>query len=74
LERLDIAREIVDLGRLGSIKGLEYQHVILILSERRYRELQEGFSGSGPRLYQDYRLLRIPFTRAKDSIAVFVPT
>lgn len=74
LARLDLAREVVELRSLGSVKGLEYQHVTLILSEGRYRDLQEGFSGSGQRLYQDYRLLRIPFTRAKDSIAVFVPT
>ena len=55
----------------STIKGLEYQHGVLVISAERLDAVQEGFSGSGRRLYNDYRLLRIPFTRAKDSLAVF---
>lgn len=61
------------LAELDAIKGLEYQHVFLVLSERRYRDIERGFTGSGQRLYDDYRRLRIPFSRAKDSLSVFVP-
>ena len=55
------------------IKGLEFQHVVLLLSPSRYHAAESGFTGSGLRLYDEYRLLRIPFSRAKDSLAVFVP-
>jgi len=62
----------VALSEIGSaVKGLEYQHVALVLSRERLIAVQNGFSGTGRRLYNDYRLLRIPFTRAKDSLAVF---
>jgi hypothetical protein len=60
------------LTDLEAIKGLEFQHVALILSRERYEAICDGFSGTGRRLYNDYRLLRIPFSRAKDSLAVFV--
>jgi hypothetical protein len=54
------------------IKGLEYQHVALVLSPPRHRALRDGFAGSGRSVYNDFRLARIPFSRAKDSIATFV--
>src|SRR5262249_13350114 len=54
-----------------AIKGLEYQHVVLVLSRDRLNAIERGFTGSGRPLYNEFRLLRIPFTRAKDSIGVF---
>jgi len=72
LARLELGRQVVKLRDLQRVKGLEYQHVVMILTEPRYRSLQGGFVGSGQPRYQEYRLLRIPFSRAKDSIAVFV--
>lgn len=72
LARLELARQVVELRDLKRVKGLEYQHVVMILTEARYQSLQGGFVGSGQPRYQEYRLLRIPFSRAKDSIAVFV--
>lgn len=68
----ELRHDQVVLGDLDTVKGLEYQHVALIISEGRYTAIEEGFTGTGRRLYNDYRLLRIPFSRAKDSLAVFV--
>ena len=62
----------ITINRLNDIKGLEYQHVAIILSADLHHELEAGFTGSGCRIYEERRLLRIPFTRAKDSLAVFV--
>jgi hypothetical protein len=72
LDGADVTYELIRLRDLQTVKGLEYQHVVLVLSHERHADLERGFSGSGRRLYNDYRLLRIPFTRAKDSVAVFV--
>ena len=44
----------------------------IILSADLRHELEAGFTGSGRQIYEERRLLRIPFTRAKDSLAVFV--
>jgi hypothetical protein len=54
------------------LKGVEYQHVFLVLSAKLYTEVENGFEGSGKRLYNERRLLRIPFSRAKDSLVTFV--
>jgi hypothetical protein len=54
------------------IKGLEFQHVFVILNENLYALLAAGFEGSGQAAYRRWRLLRIPVSRAKDSIVVFV--
>jgi hypothetical protein len=67
-----VEHERVALRDIATIKGLEYQHVMLLLSAARYDDITEGFSGTGRRLYDEYRLLRIPFSRAKDSLAIFV--
>jgi hypothetical protein len=34
--------------------------------------VEGGFKGSGQSVYNERRLLRIPFSRAKDSIVTFV--
>jgi GTPase SAR1 family protein len=62
----------VRMSRLEKIKGLEFQHAIILIGRRRYELLCNGFEGSGKKEYREYRLLRIPFTRAKDSFATFV--
>jgi hypothetical protein len=62
----------VTLQQAQTIKGLEFQHALILISDRRYQDIIDGFTGSGRHLYNDYRLLRIPFTRAKDSLAIFV--
>jgi hypothetical protein len=57
---------------LERAKGVEYQHVVLVLGRRMFRALDEGFEGTGQNAYNQFRLLRIPFTRGKDSLATFV--
>jgi len=57
---------------IDEIKGLEYQHVFIFINETLYKELEYGFKGSGQKTYHQRRLLRIPFSRAKDSLVTFV--
>jgi hypothetical protein len=59
-------------AELRHIKGLEYQHVLMLLSEQTFATLNSGFTGSGQRNYDLIRLYRIPFSRAKDSLVTFV--
>lgn len=68
----DVRHDVVPLAKATDMKGLEYQHVIMVLGPDRFQALQSGFSGSGRAVYNDYRLARIPYSRAKDSIATFV--
>jgi len=62
----------VSFESLGEIKGLEFQHCFIFLGEELYSALESGFTGSGQAVYNQRRLLRIPFSRAKDSIVTFV--
>lgn len=71
LGRFKMPNRIVRAHQLKAIKGLEFQHAFILASEQLLQELEEGFSGAGRRLYNARRLLRIPFSRAKDSIATF---
>jgi hypothetical protein len=53
------------------VKGLEYPHVAIVLSHERFEAAQNGFAGSGRRLYNDYRLFLIEFSRDTDRLSVF---
>ncbi len=64
--------KVIGNGELSLIKGLEFQHVFLILDRATHDTLESGFEGSGVRVYDSRRLLRIPFSRAKDSLVTFV--
>lgn len=68
--RVDLLRE--EYGDLTAVKGLEFQHAILAIGGNLFGELQDGFEGSGQARYHRRRLLRIPFSRAKDSMLTFV--
>lgn len=57
---------------IRSIRGLEFRHVFLFLEHKLYDEIENGFKGSGRPVYNERRLLRIPFSRAKDSLVIFV--
>lgn len=59
-------------GSLQEVKGIEFQHSFFVISHDLFHELNEGFEGSGKKLFHQRRLLRIPFSRAKDSIVTFV--
>lgn len=63
---------MVTLDDVESIKGLDFQHVLLVMGEANYREASAGFQGVGRRVYENRKLLRIPFTRARDSMTVLV--
>lgn len=73
LMRIDaVASHRRTVDQIEMLKGLEYQHVLLLLSRPLYDALDRGFEGSGQAKYNRYRLLRIPFSRAKDSAVTFV--
>jgi hypothetical protein len=59
-------------SQIQLIKGLEFQHVFLFISAGLHAELENGFRGSGRREYLKRRLLRIAFSRGKDSTVTFV--
>jgi len=63
------AEEYADLN---TVKGLEFQHAFLVIGESLFDELENGFKGTGQARYHRRRLLRIPFSRAKDSLVTFV--
>ncbi len=60
----------LSIDKLDQIKGLEYQWAILVISEKLADEVEFGFTGVTRRVYNNRRLLRIPFTRAKDGLFV----
>jgi len=67
-----IGRDWEDWMALSDVKGLEFQHVFVFLRRELYEQIEHGFRGSGQAAYHDRRLLRIPFSRAKDSLVTFV--
>ena len=67
-----VKAKTLTLNEIQSIKGLEFQHVFLFLTRDLYEQIEYGFRGSGQRVYNQRRLLRIPFSRAKDSLVTFV--
>jgi DNA replication protein DnaC len=62
----------ISLEEIQKVKGLEFQHVFIFLSKNLYEEIQRGFRSCGNPAYNSRRLLRIPFSRAKDSLVTFV--
>lgn len=72
LDRFPARYVVLGAGALSAAKGLEFQHVFIVTNEANYRALQSGFHGTGARVYEQRRLLRIPFSRSKDSLVVFV--
>ncbi len=71
LDRFPAKYDIIKSVSLASVKGLEYQHVFIVLDQRTFNAMESGFDGSGKRVYEQRRLLRIPFSRAKDSLVIF---
>ncbi|MFM7169140.1 MAG: hypothetical protein ACKO3T_28205 [Planctomycetaceae bacterium] len=72
VERYDIAFQTCSIRQVEQIKGLEFQHVFLFLGEKLFHQLESGFGGSGQAEYAARRLIRIPVSRAKDSLVTFV--
>jgi len=63
---------VVSSSEVGGIKGVDFQHVVMSLSEQTFSKLEEPFQGSGRTTFAKLRLLRIPFSRARDSLSLFV--
>lgn len=69
----DVRHDLLnDGGWVDQLRGVEYAHVAIVLTSREFEMVTAGFSGTGRADYERFRLLRIPFSRARDSLAVFV--
>ena len=67
-----VDHRVVKLSDIESIKGLEFQHAFIFIQKQLFNQLELGFEGTGQSLYNKRRLLRIPFSRSKDSLVTFV--
>ncbi len=54
------------------LRGVEYAHVAVLLTQSELERVTKGVNGTGPKEYERLRMLRLPFSRARDSTAVFV--
>jgi hypothetical protein len=54
------------------MKGVEFQHVLIWLSQDTFDLLKAPFQGKGNPVYDRLRLLRIPFSRARDSLTLVI--
>jgi len=64
--------KIVRSNQVEDIKGVDFQHVVIVLLENTFTALQAPFQGSGKAKFNNRRLLRIPFSRARDSLSLIV--
>jgi hypothetical protein len=71
LRNSGVQHQVLGPLELGQAKGVEYQHVFLVMGRALFDQLDAGFEGTGQSLYERRRLLRIPYSRAKDSLALF---
>jgi hypothetical protein len=64
--------KVIWSNQIEDIKGIDYQHVIVFLAQGTFDALQKPFHGSGRATFNGRRLLRIPFSRARDSLSLFI--
>jgi hypothetical protein len=63
---------VVDIEDTEAVRGVEYQHVFLVLSRDTLRQVMvTGRSGLSTDDYLRARNMRVPFSRATDSLVVF---
>jgi hypothetical protein len=74
LQNSGVTFEVVTPDELDTPKGVEYQHAFVVTGPKLYAQLEDGFEGTGQSVYAARRRLRIPFSRAKDSLVVLVPS
>jgi hypothetical protein len=70
LDGIDYVR--IALPEIEQVKGLEFQWVFIVIRQSLFDEIESGFVGSSQRVYNARRLLRLPFTRARDGMFTFV--
>lgn len=66
-----MVREIA-LDEAASVRGVEFQHVVLVLDGRAADAVFRSFASTSAVEQNRLRLLRIPITRARDSLSVLV--
>lgn len=62
-----IAR-IEPLSNSKSIQGTEFQHVLILTTAQVVKDLTEGFKGKGGKETNRLRAMRVPISRARDSL------
>lgn len=68
----DLNGKVVRFSDVEALRGVEYQHVFLVLGRIRLLEVMvKGKSGLSTDDYLTARSMRIPFSRATDSMVVF---
>jgi hypothetical protein len=67
-----VMTDVVDLASTEQVKGAEYQHAFLFLAAGTFADISRGFRRGALDEFRRRRLLRIPLTRAKDSLVLFV--
>lgn len=72
LLRTGVPYRYVAHDEILTVKGVEFQHAFIVMGKQLYDQINLGFEGSGRRVYEALRLLRIPYSRAKDRLVVFV--
>lgn len=63
---------IVGLRGARTVKGLDFQHAVLLMGPELYDSTQTPFKGVSRSVYESRKHLRIPFTRARDSLTVLL--
>jgi hypothetical protein len=61
---------VISFSECESVKGLDFQHALVVISSKMRQELESGFEGKGRKKYESIQLLRIPFTRPKDTLTL----
>jgi hypothetical protein len=71
-EIMSIPHDLISFSQSERVKGMDYQHCLMILGKDLYKNISKGFEGSGRKSYDRFRLFRIPVSRAKDSLFIVV--
>ena len=71
-EKYSFSMAMCGLHEVESVKGLEFPHVFVVVNRATYASLLSATNGPGKKEYGNQRLLRIPFSRARDSLVTFV--
>ena len=64
--------DLINFSESVNVKGMDYQHCLMVLSKGLYKDISKGFEGSGQKSYEKFRLFRIPVSRPKDSLFIVV--
>ena len=56
------------LSKICEVQGTEFQHVFIVSTAQVFKDLMEGFKGKGGKETNRLRSMRVPMSRARDSL------